>query len=171
MSKESEDRYQKPGEKIVTALREIQGEFAQLSELDEMEHNYALKLVDQLRQIQSVVDNVVPLPREALPDEYSQAKEAYLTVDAVVVVVDANGKQISVPLSKFEPSQVLSTVTYVTPLLKRAISEKRRATGERVELLERVLREVKKASGSLKDTTRNVAPEDEDLVASSIASE
>ena len=171
MSKENEDRFQKPGEKVVAELRDIQGEFAQLSELDEMEHNYALKLVDQLKQIQSVVDSVVPLAKESLPEEYSRAKEAYLTVDAVMVLVDEKGNHTSVPLSRLEPNQILSTVTQVTPILKKAIAEKRRATGDRVEVLEKILREVKKASSSLKQTSRYADQTEEDLVASSIASE
>jgi hypothetical protein len=171
MSKENEERFQKPDEKVVAELRDIQGEFAQLSELDEMEHNYALKLVDQLKQIQSVVNSVVPLAKESLPEEFSRSKEAYLTVDAVMVLVDEEGKHTSVPISRLEPNQILSIVTQVTPVLKKAIAEKRRATGERVDVLERILREVKKASSSLKETSRYADQTEEDLVASSIASE
>lgn len=173
MSKEIADTYQKPGEKVLTELRDIQGELAQLSELGEMDRNYALKLVDQVKQIQTVVNSVVPLPKETLPDteECFRAKEAYLTVDAVVMLVDQNDKRTSIPLSRFEPNKILAVVTLVTPLLKRAIAEKRRATGERVETLERILREVKKASSSLKETSRNAQASDDDLVASSIATE
>jgi len=171
MSKESEERFQKPGEKIVAELRDIQGEFAQLSELDEMERNYALKLVDQLKQIQSVVSSVVPLATQSLPEEFSRTKEAYLTVDAVMVLVDEGGNHTSIPLSRLQPYQILATVTQVTPVLKKAIAEKRKATGERVEVLEKILREVKKASSSLKETSRYPDQTEEDLVASSLATE
>jgi len=171
MPKESGTEYDKPADKVVAALREMQGEFAQLSELDEMEHNYALKLVDQLKQIQSALNTAVPIPKEALPSAYSSAKEAYLAVDAVVVIIDEEGKHSSTPLSKFEPSQILSTVTLATPFIKQAIAEKRKATGERVEVLERILREVKKASNSLKETSRYADQAEEDLVASSITTE
>ena len=46
---------------IVSQLTALQSEYAQLSELDEMEKNYILKLVDSLKELQSGIDSAIPL--------------------------------------------------------------------------------------------------------------
>ena len=59
-----------------------------------------------------------------------------------------------------------------TPALAKIISEKRKEVGSRVDLLERILKEVKKAGNMAKQTER-IAPQaaEEDLVQNSITSE
>jgi hypothetical protein len=47
---------------IVDDLTTLQSEFAQLSELGEMEANYTRKLIDALKVLQSEVDSALALP-------------------------------------------------------------------------------------------------------------
>ena len=58
---------------IVDDLTELQSEFAQLSELDEMERNYTRKLIESLKVLQSQVDVALPLQKESLGPAYSNA--------------------------------------------------------------------------------------------------
>jgi len=132
---------------IVSQLTALQSEYAQLSELDEMERNYILKLVDSLKALQSGIDSAIPLHVAALGIFRSKAKEAYLASDVLAIVQDA------------------------TPEIGRIVSERRREIGARVELLERVLKEMKKAGGMVRQARPAVADADEDLVQNSIASE
>ncbi len=157
---------------IVADLTALQSEFAQLSELDEMERNYTRKLIESLKLLQSEVDTALPLHKESLGPAYSDAIEAYLASDCVVVAVAADGKRRSIPLSHFEPKYVLSIVKEATPILAQLIAEKRREIGSRVDLLERILKEVKKAGSMAKQPERGSpqAPID-DLVQNSITSE
>jgi hypothetical protein len=160
---------------IVNDLNSLQSEFAQLSELDEMERNYTRKLIDSLKMLQSEVDAAMPLRKESLGPAYSNAKEAYLASDCVVVVVGEDGSKTSIPLTKFEPKYVLSIIKEATPALASIISERRKDVGSRVDLLERILKEVKKAGNMAKQTERveRSAPQApvEDLVQNSITSE
>lgn len=157
---------------IVDDLTSLQSEFAQLSELDEMERNYTRKLIDSLKMLQSEVDVALPLPRESLGPAYSTAKEAYLASDCVVIIVGTDDGKSSIPLTRFEPKYVLSIVKEATPALARIISERRKDVGSRVDLLERILKEVKKAGNMAKQTERS-APQtaQDDLVQNSITSE
>ena len=156
---------------IVSQLTALQSEYAQLSELDEMERNYILKLVDSLKALQSGIDSAIPLHVAALGISRSKAKEAYLASDGVVIIHEEGGKPISVPLSRFPAKDVLAIVQDATPEIGRIVSERRREIGARVELLERVLKEMKKAGGMVRQARPAIADADEDLVQNSIASE
>ncbi len=164
---------------IVEDLTTLQSEFAQLSELDEMERNYTRKLIESLRILQSEVDTALPLKTENLGPAYSNTKESYLASDCVVVMVDQSDVKRSIPLSRFESKYVLAIVKEATPALASIISERRKDVGARVDLLERILKEVKKAGSMAKQTERpeqgrsDRAPQaaEDDLVQNSITSE
>ncbi len=68
---------------------------------------------------------------------------------------------------------MLSIVQAATPLLANIISERRKDVGSRVDLLERILKEVKKAGNMAKQTDRVRPPkeDEQDLVQNSITSE
>lgn len=157
---------------VVRDLTSLQSEFAQLSELDEMERNYTRKLIESLKVLQSEVDVALPLQRESLGPAYSDMKEACLASDCVVVVIAQDETKKSIPLSRFEPKYVISIVKDATPALAQMISEKRREVGSRVDLLERILKEVKKAGNMAKTNDRIPSPAPvDDLVQNSITSE
>lgn len=168
MQEEKED--QKGPDSIISDLKELQGEFAQLSELEEMEHDYAEKLVQGLKEVQSSVEGVIPLERSALGPAYRYAKEAYLGGEAVVIVLNNTGISTAVPLTKFKSSEILAVVQSAIPHLKKALAQKRKETSERVELLERILKEMKKTGNPAKRPVQQYdSPAEEDLVSSSIA--
>jgi len=158
---------------IVEDLNSLQSEFAQLSELDEMERNYTRKLIESLKSLQSEVDVALPLQSESLGPAYSNMKEAYLASDCIVLMVDEEGNKTALPLNRFEPKYVLSIVKEATPVLAKIISEKRKEVGSRVDVLERILKEVKKAGNMAKQTERTSMSKtaEEDLVQNSITSE
>jgi len=157
---------------IISNLKEMEGEYAQLSELEEMERNYADKVVESLKAVQNVVEEPIPIEKAALGPSYNHVKEAFLASGAVVVLFNANGISSALPLSKFGAREILSIVQSATPHLIKVIARRRKETGERVEILEKILKEMKKTGISVKrDLGQYRAPEEEDLVSSSIAHE
>jgi len=160
-----------PPDSIIPVLRDIQGEFAQLTELEEMEHSYAEKLIDSFRIMQTAVDMALPLSKSVLGDEYQGFDSAFLAAEAVVVLKRADGSSTSLPLSRFKSREIMLILHEATPPLRKAISEKRKDIGERVELMEKILKELKKASSSMKQRKQELEPPEEDLVSSSIASQ
>ena len=67
---------------------------------------------------------------------------------------------------------MLTIIKEATPALAKIISERRKDVGSRVDLLERILKEVKKAGSMAKQTERSAPhPAEEDLVQNSITSE
>lgn len=134
---------------LVNELESLQGEFAQLGELQEMERTYAQRVVESLKQIQEEVDVAIPVEAEALSSYSSVVKEAYLLPDAVLMLVKGDGSSESRPLIKFPPELILSVLQAATPQLKKIIGRKRKRVGERVRLLEKILKGLKKAEAVL----------------------
>lgn len=137
---------------FVDSLREIQGEYIMLTELYEKEKSYGQKLSEMMRALQAEVDATIPIRPEALGEP---CKEAYLVSEAVVVVTGMDGNKISRPLYRLSPNVIVSVIEECTPELRRLISDKRRVESNKVRSLERVLKELKKAQSTFKQTRRD----------------
>ena len=133
-------------------LRDIQGEYSMLTELYEKEKSYGQKLTDMMKALQYEVDSTIPIRPQAIGDG---CREAYLVSEAVVVLVDNNGNRISRPLYKLPAATIVSVIEECTPELRRLLFEKRKSEGNRVRSLERVLRELKKAQVTFKQSRRD----------------
>jgi hypothetical protein len=144
------------------SLREIQGEYMMLGELYEKQKSYGQRLSEMMKTLQSEVDTTIPIRPEALG---RPCKAAYLVSEGVVVVFDASGAMTSKPLYTLPSESIISIIQECTPELQRLLSEKRRSESSKVKSMERVLKELKKAQATFKQTKRDdsvVEEEDED---------
>ena len=153
---------------IVTELKELQGEFAQLLELEQVEHTYMENLVDTLRFLLSDV-GVIQISPEVLGQQFHDAKKAYLASDAVVIVIDGNELVRSQALIKLPPRSILAVIQDCSPRFRKLISERKDAVSSRVTVLERIMKELKKAKSALRPTKQEL--EEVDIVRSSFGSE
>jgi Sec-independent protein translocase protein TatA len=144
---------------FVDSLRDIQGEYIMLSELYEKEKSYGQKLSEMMKALQYEVDATIPIRPEAVGEP---CKEAYLVSEAVVVLVDGSGNRISRPLYRLPASTIIAVIEECTPELRRLLFEKRRAEGNRVRSLERVLKELKKAQATFKQAKKDELESAED---------
>jgi hypothetical protein len=140
------------------SLRDIQGEYIMLTELYEKEKSYGQKLADMMKTLQYEVDSTIPIRPDAVGE---QCKEAYLVSEAVVVLVDNNGNRISRPLYRLPAATIVSVIEECTPELRRLLFEKRRSESNKVRSLERVLKELKKAQATFKQTRREDTEEED----------
>ena len=123
-------------------LREIQNQYRELSDLHDRQKVYAEQLSEIVRALQREADATIPLRPTILGEDCSAA---YLVSDAVVVMFDIHREMTSRPLSKFSPAVVVSVIEECASELGRQLAKKREAESEKVETLERVLREISKA--------------------------
>ncbi|MDG6929428.1 MAG: hypothetical protein JRN29_05250 [Nitrososphaerota archaeon] len=165
MDPESKNEQMK--EEIVGQLKDVQNEYAQLAELDELEHDYAMRLVDSLRSLQSDIDVALPIDGKVMDAIKPGIEQSYLLTDAVVSMVGKDGVMTSQSLTQFASPDILKVVHSVTPELKKVIEQKKNETSERVDLIERILKEIKKAGTGMRKG-RKEAPAEEDLIESSI---
>ncbi len=169
---DSKNEIENPFDKFAAGLREVQSEVAQLSELDEMERTYSIRLIDSIKLLQSQIDVAIPLHINLLSTYQSGLKTAFLVSEGVVVLTDKDGTTLSLPLTQFKPQDILAVVQDATPALREIISEKRKLVGGRVDILERILKDMKKAGGSMKQAKRDVMDASEDdLIRSSLTNE
>ena len=152
------------GTNFVDQLRDIQGEYLMLSELYEKERVYGRKLAETMRLLQYEVDVTIPINKEylAMPEGSTPIKEAFMASESVVIMIDEEDNKVSRPLDRFPPDVILSIIQDCTPELKRLISERRRNASIKVSSLEKVLRELKKAQATFKQTRGDVVEEEEE---------
>jgi len=141
------------------SLRDIQGEYIMLTELYEKEKSYGQKLSDMMKTLQDEVDSTIQIRPDATGE---QCKEAYLVSEAVVVLVDNAGNRISRPLFRLPASTIVSVIEECTPELRRLLFEKRKSESGKVRSLERVLKELKKAEATFKQSRRDETEEEEE---------
>jgi Sec-independent protein translocase protein TatA len=141
------------------SLRDIQGEYIMLTELYEKEKSYGQRLAEMMKALQNEVDSTITIRPDAIG---GQCKEAYLVSEAVIVLVDNNGNRVSRPLSKLPAATIVSVIEECTPELRRLLFEKRRLESNKVKSLERVLRELKKAQATFKQSKREEVDEQEE---------
>ena len=141
------------------SLRDIQGEYMMLGELYEKQKSYGQKLSELMKAMQFEVDTVIPIRPEALG---RPCKSAYLVSEGVVVVYDTNGGMTSKPLYMLPSDAIISIIQECTPELQRLLSEKRKNESNKVKSMERVLRELKKAQTTFKQTKRDDTMEEEE---------
>jgi len=141
------------------SLREIQGEYMMLGELYEKQKSYGQRLTEMMKSLQSEVDTTIPIRPEALG---RPCRSAYLVSEGVVVVFDSSGAMTSKPLYTLPSESIISIIQECTPELQRLLSEKRRSEGSKVKSMERVLKELKKAQATFKQTKRDDTAGDED---------
>ncbi|HZW84504.1 MAG TPA: hypothetical protein VFE91_01200 [Nitrososphaerales archaeon] len=159
MTQDSQDKEGNPAG-FVDSLREIQGEYIMLGELYEKQKSYGQKLSDMMKTLQFEVDTTIPIRPEALG---RPCRAAYLVSEGVVVVFDSNGGMTSKPLYTLPSDVIISIIQECTPELQRLLAEKRRSESSKVKSMERVLKELKKAEATFKQTKRDeLEMEDDD---------
>jgi Sec-independent protein translocase protein TatA len=159
LNQEQQEKADQGAGGFVDSLREIQGEYIMLGELYEKQKSYGAKLSDMMKTLQYEVDTTIPIRPEALG---RPCRAAYLVSEGVVVVFDSNGGMTSKPLYTLAPDVIISIIQECTPELQRLLSEKRRAESGKVKSMERVLKELKKAQATFKQTRREEMDVDED---------
>jgi hypothetical protein len=149
------------GSGFVDSLRDIQGEYIMLGDIYEKQKSYGTKLSEMMKTLQFEVDTIIPIRPEALG---KPARAAYLVSEAVVVVFDNNGGLSSKPLYTLSPDVIVSIIQECTPELQRLLSEKRRVETSKIRSMERVLKELKKAQSTFKQTKRDELEIEEEAV-------
>ena len=130
-----------------------------LGELYEKQKSYGQRLTDLMKMMQFEVDTVIPIRPEAMG---RPCRAAYLASEGVVVVFDSTGAMSSKPLYTLPSDVIISIIQECTPELQRLLTEKRRVESGRVKSMERVLKELKKAQATFKQTKRDEGTVDDD---------
>jgi hypothetical protein len=132
---------------LIEGIRDIQGQHLMLTDLIEKEKAYTMKLTEMIKTLQRDADDVIPLRPEAIGE---RCQAAYLVSEGVVVMFDAQRHMTSKAFSALPASAIVSAIEDCTSALSRVMAEKRRTESDRVESLERVMKELKKAQATFR---------------------
>jgi hypothetical protein len=157
---------------LIREMREIQGDAAQLSEIEELEFSQTMKLVESMKVIQATVGTAISIRPQSLGEPLNHVKQAIIGADAVIIGLDADGKPFSKPLSDLKPSDILNVVQEWAPKLRVKIVERKKGAEGRLYLVEKILREFKEGAANIKDSRKQFYDSVEsDLVRDSIEKE
>jgi len=134
---------------ILEAIEETQSTLAQLTELQDLQKNYIARLIEDLKTLLAYIKGTIPLDPTKLGCPYHNIKEAYLVGEAQLAIIDEDAKMLTQPLSNLEPEKIITIIEESIPVINQIIAAKKQNLEERVDLLERLIKEFKKISETL----------------------
>jgi uncharacterized coiled-coil protein SlyX len=134
---------------ILEAIEETQSTLAQLTELQDLQKNYITRLVEDLKALLAYIKEALPLDPTKLGCPYHNIREAYLVGEAQLVMVDKDAKMLTQHLLNLEPEKIITIIEESVPTINRIIASKKQTLEERVDLLERLIKEFKKINETL----------------------
>jgi len=134
---------------ILEVIEETQSTLAQLTELQDLQKNYIARLIEDLKVLLAYIKETIPLDPTRLGCPYHNVKEAYLISEAQLAIIDEDAKMVIRPLSNLEPEKIIMIIGESIPKINQIIAAKKQMLEERVDLLERLIKEFKKISETL----------------------
>ena len=133
---------------LLGPLKDIQEEFLQITELASTEKNYTKELANLLKQVLFVLKASVPISSEVFK---MAVKDAALSSEGNVLVIHDDGLISSKPLDEFDSETAVKVISDCLPKLRVVATNHRKRIGARVNVLEEVIRELRKLVRALRE--------------------
>ena len=127
---------------LPVSIKSIEEEELQLSELNEIEKAQLQEVVSHLRLLLEAIDTPIHID----PSAFS---EIVLTPAGEVSLTNNGNSIVSMPMEKLPGSALISVLIQVLPEIKRIMVEKKLATADRAQILERSAKEFRKVTAAL----------------------
>jgi len=135
-------------DQVAEALREIQENSGQISELVTEEENLVTEFFNSLLQILKSFSKTLEISVSSLPERYrGRTNKAYLYLTGQLVLVFANGEVEILNLTEEDNRQVLVDITgEIMAKLKTVISSYKSKTEKRVKFLMQITKELQRVA-------------------------
>ncbi len=137
---------------LPAAIKSLEEEELQITELKAIEKTHLTEVVSHLKQ--AVLSLGVPVHID--PSAFS---EVILTPDGKVSLVNNGSEITSMPLEKLPGSAMVSVLMQSVPELKRLLVEKKSGIGERATVLEKSAKEFRKVVAALPSSEKKKSDE------------
>ncbi len=149
------------------ALKEVQSDIAQIIELQELQRNYAAKLIDSLKLLQAVIKDTVKINPASLGCPFHNTKEAYIAAGALLVMVGEDGCITSQQLSSLQPDNVIKIIHEYVSAIRPIIADRKQTAENSANRLEAIARGFKKIEETL--NTANGTPLEQEIIQKAIS--
>ncbi len=128
-------------------LQNMGQETAELSKLLDEESKLVKELQDCLKQIMEKIHVSVTIVPPSIPSQ--GLKEITLNQNGELTTINDNGEKHTAPLSAYPPEMIMSILFTVIPETVNVITSLRRKIGNRINLFEKMRRELKNAARAM----------------------
>ena len=136
---------------LPVSIKSIEEEELQLSELNEIEKSQLLEVVSHLKQVLSSVDTPIHVDPSAL-------SEVVLTPSGDISLMNNGVPVASMPMETLPGTALISVLVQVLPEIKRILVEKKLATADRAQILEKSAKEFRKVTAALPPKVKKNSP-------------
>jgi hypothetical protein len=126
------------------SIKDLQAEFQQISELTELERNYALEILGLLKGLIEPLNVSLHVKPSAVSKSDNTIKDVVLTPQGTICIVRDNGAINARPFDSLPSEALMRILTEVIPEVRRLLVERRQKINGRVGMLEKVVREFRK---------------------------
>lgn len=144
LQKETKDDLQLQPE-IEVLVKSLQEDSLQIAELVEMEQSYTMELTSHFKQLVEQVNRSFHLKPATISKSDTTIEDVVLTTQGLVCVTYAGGKISSKSLESLPGDMIVKIFLEVVPSISQMFVEKRKRLNARVEMLEEIAREIRKA--------------------------
>ena len=142
---------EKGAKSFVDGLRELQGQYMMLADIYSKQSNVRDNISNLIRALHLEVDEPIQIRPDILGEKCTSA---YMVSEAVVVMFDVDRHMTSRPLHSFPAEVIVSVIQDSSAELGRLLARKRESEGDRLDSLEKILKELKKAQATFLQTKK-----------------
>jgi hypothetical protein len=153
---------------IALSIRTLQEESLQISELSEMERNYAAEVSSLLRQLIEPLNVAYHIKPGSVSNRDATLSDVVLTPQGMLFFMHNHGTINSKTLENLPSEVLVKILAEVVPQIKKVMIDKRQKISARVATLEKIGREFKKIAPSVNPRARAPQVAQEQLVAPQI---
>jgi hypothetical protein len=144
----ADSEIQQPSEQkdsaIALSIRTLQEESLQISELSEMERNYAAEVSSLLRQLIEPLNTAYHIKPGSVSNRDATLTDVVLTPQGMLFFMHNHGTINSKTLENLPSEVLVKILAEVVPQVKKVMIDKRQKISARVATLEKIGREFKK---------------------------
>jgi len=138
---------------IPAAIKSLEGDELQISELSEIERNQQVEVSTHLRKVIGYLDTPMHIDPSAFSD-------VVLTPDGKINLVNNGALVGSIPVEKLPGSVLLRVLAEIIPEIKRLLGERKEQIAGRTDIYDKSIKEFRKVAAAVPGSAERPQPKE-----------